>query len=329
MDEHPGWFRHRPDGSIRYAENPPKKYQDVYPFDFEGAEWPALWDALKGVFTFWIARGVTIFRVDNPHTKPFAFWAWCLAEIQREHPETIFLAEAFSRPRIMQGLAKLGFNNSYTYFTWRNTKAELEEYGTTLWHTDQAEYFRPNLWPNTPDILHEALVKGGRPAHIARFVLAATLSPVYGIYGPPYEHAYAAPHPTKEEYADNEKFEVRAWNWHDPWSLQPLFRRVNELRRAHAALQQGRHLTFVETGNPNLIAYTKQAGQSRVLVVVSLNAHDAEEGWLQLDPSSVGLDSWMPFRATDGLTGGHYTWQGTSHFVRLTPEMPAHLLVLG
>jgi starch synthase (maltosyl-transferring) len=329
VDSHPEWFRHRPDGTIRYAENPPKKYQDVYPFDFEAEQWPALWQALKGVFDFWIEKGVRVFRVDNPHTKPFAFWAWCLGELRRAHPETIYLAEAFSRPRIMQALAKIGFNNSYTYFTWRNTKAELTEYGTELWHTEQAEYFRPNLWPNTPDILHEALVQGGRPAHIARFVLAATLSPVYGVYGPPYEHVAARPHPTKEEYADNEKYEVRSWNWHDAGSLQPLMRRVNELRRAQAALQQGRNLTFVETGNPNLIAYAKQAGQSRVLVVVSLNPHHPEEGHVQFDPSSVGLEGWAPFRVFDGLSGAAYTWQGTSHYVRLTPEMPAHVFVVG
>ncbi|MDX1531709.1 MAG: alpha-1,4-glucan--maltose-1-phosphate maltosyltransferase, partial [Rhodothermales bacterium] len=223
---HPEWFRHRPDGTIRYAENPPKKYQDVYPLDFESEDWEALWEELKSVFTFWIDRGVKVFRVDNPHTKPFAFWEWCLGELREEFPDTIFLAEAFSRPKIMYTLAKLGYNQSYTYFTWRNTKEELTAYCEELFHTEVGEYYRPCFWPNTPDILHDYLVHGGRPAHVVRFVLAATLSSAYGVYGPPYEHVEANQHPKREEYADNEKYEVRSWNWHDPTSLQPLMKRV-------------------------------------------------------------------------------------------------------
>lgn len=329
VDEHPDWFRHRPDGSIRYAENPPKKYQDVYPFDFESEDWPALWTALKGVFETWIARGVRVFRVDNPHTKPFAFWAWCLAELKRDHPDLIFLAEAFARPRIMESLAKIGFTNSYTYFTWRLNKQDLTAYATELWHGEKAEFFRPNFWPNTPDILHETLADGGRALHIARFVLAATLSPVYGVYGPPYEHPeQTRKHPAKEEYADNEKYEVRTWDWHDTSSLQPLMRRVNEVRHAEAALQQGRNLRFVDIANANVIAYVKQDGASRVLAVVSLNPFGDEGGVLHFDPSSVGLDAYAPFVAHDTLSGEAYRWQGTEHIVRLTPGRPAHLFVL-
>src|SRR5690606_16756547 len=206
--EHPAWFQHRPDGTIRYAENPPKKYQDVYPFDFESEDWAGLWEELRSVFTFWIGKGVRVFRVDNPHTKPFAFWEWCIGSLRAEHPDLLFLAEAFSRPKIMYHLAKLGFNNSYTYFTWRNTREELEQYGRELFQTEVAEFFRPNFWPNTPDILHDYLVHGGRPAHVVRLVLAATMSSAYGVYGPPYEHVYNRQHPAREEYADNEKYEV-------------------------------------------------------------------------------------------------------------------------
>lgn len=329
VDEHPDWFRHRPDGSIRYAENPPKKYQDVYPFDFETEDWPALWTALKGVFETWIARGVKVFRVDNPHTKPFAFWAWCLDALQREHPDLVFLAEAFSRPRIMEALAKIGFQNSYTYFTWRLNKQDLTDYATELWHTDKAEFFRPNFWPNTPDILHETLADGGRPLHIARLVLAATLSPVYGLYGPPYEHPeQTRKHATKEEYADNEKFEVRTWNWHDPASLQPLLRRLNEVRRAEPALQQGPNLRFVETENPNVISYVKQAGESRVLVAVSLNPYGDEHARLHVDLGALGLDGLAPFVAEDRLSGDVFAWQGDRHIVHLTPGRPVHLFTL-
>ncbi len=328
VDQHPEWFRARADGTIRYAENPPKKYQDVYPFDFECEQWPALWEALKGVFEFWISKGVRVFRVDNPHTKPFAFWAWCLGELKAAHPDLLFLAEAFSRPRVMQSLAKMGFNNSYTYVTWRETKADLEQYAHDLWHTPQAEYFRPNLWPNTPDILTESLARGGRPLHIARFVLAATLSPVYGIYGPPYEHVSARKHPAKEEYADNEKFEVRCWNWNDPTSLQPLFRRVNEIRRAHPALQQGRNIRVVPTGNDNLVAFVKQAAGDTILVVASLNPHYAEAGTLTLDLAALGFDPHAAYEATDALGGVAYRWHGAHPYVRLSPEMPAHIFVL-
>ncbi len=325
--EHPEWFRARPDGTIRYAENPPKKYQDVYPFDFEGEEWPMLWRELRSVFEFWIGKGVTVFRVDNPHTKPYAFWEWCLRTLKADHPELIFLAEAFSRPRVMQTLAKIGFNNSYTYFTWRNTAAEIQAYATELFDGPMAEYYRPNFWPNTPDIFHEELAHGGRPLHIARFVVAATLSPTYGIYGPPYEHVYTHKG-AKEEYLGNEKYEVRAWNWNDSSSLQPLMKRVNRIRKANAALQFSRNVRFLDTGNPNLLAYVKRTGDSRVLVVASLDSHHTHEAWIAFDPSTAGLPE--HFEARDALGGETYRWSGSHHYVRLDPHvLPAHVFVLG
>ncbi len=328
--EHPAWFYQRPDGTIRYAENPPKKYQDVYPLNFEGEAWPALWQELKSVFEHWIARGVTIFRVDNPHTKPFAFWAWCLAELRKDTPELIVLAEAFTRPKTMHTLAKIGFNNSYTYFTWRNTKEEVIAYGRELFQTDVAEFFRPNFWPNTPDILHDELVAGGRPKHAARFILAATLSSAYGVYGPPYEHVDNRQHPDREEYAQNEKYELRTWDWHDPASLQPLMQRVNHIRRAHPALQQMRNVTFVPTENEHLIAYLKRAGTDRLLVVVNLDPFHAREGIVTFDPVALDLPAQAPFPATDLLTNTTYTWQGHRHYVRLDPgDRPAHILTLG
>lgn len=328
VEEHPEWFYHRPDGSIRYAENPPKKYQDVYPINFENEDWPALWQELKSVFEFWIERGVTIFRVDNPHTKPFAFWEWCLAELREDTPELIVLSEAFTKPKTMYGLAKLGFNNSYTYFTWRNTKDELTGYAKELFHTDVAEYFRPNFWPNTPDILHDFLVHGGRAAHKLRFVLAATLSSAYGVYGPPYEHVFNHQHPDREEYSRNEKYEIRSWNWKDPNSLQDFMGRVNEIRNTNPALQQMRSIRFHETKNDNLIAYSKQDGDNRILVVVNLDPHNAQEGQLDVDNGALGLPHDQAFTANDLLNGNRYTWRGQHHYIRLSPDAPAHIFRL-
>ncbi len=325
VEEHPEWFYHRPDGSIRYAENPPKKYQDVYPINFENDDWPALWQELKSVFEFWIEHGVTIFRVDNPHTKPFAFWEWCLAELRKDTPELIVLSEAFTKPKAMYQLAKLGFNNSYTYFTWRNTKQELTSYAQELFQTTVAEFFRPNFWPNTPDILHDELVRGGRPAHIARFVLASTLSSAYGVYGPPFEHVFNEQHPDREEYAQNEKYEVRAWNWHDPDSLQPLMQRVNAIRKANPALLQMRNIRFHQTQHPDLMAYTKWADDNLVLVVVNLDPHQAHEGLVELPLSDLGLPENEPYVAHDLMTDSRYTWHGPQNYVKLSPELPAHI----
>jgi starch synthase (maltosyl-transferring) len=324
--EHPEWFKHRPDGTIRYAENPPKKYQDVYPFDFESDAWRELWHELRDVFEFWIDHGVRVFRVDNPHTKSIAFWEWCIRTLREKHPDLIFLSEAFARPKMMYTLAKLGFNNSYTYFTWRNTKQELTQYAQEIFESDVADYFRPNFWPNTPDILHEYLVYGGRPAHIVRFILAATMSSAYGIYGPPYEHVANKQHPAREEYADNEKYEIRTWNWNDPHSLQPLFKRVNQIRRRNRALHFMRNIRFHEVDNPQLIAYSKHEGDNTILVVVNLDPHHEQSGWLSFDPKLYGLQSGRPFQVHDLLGGERYLWQGDRHFIQLNPHiMPAHI----
>jgi starch synthase (maltosyl-transferring) len=325
IEEHPEWFYHRPDGSIRYAENPPKKYQDVHPINFETEAWPSLWKELKSVFEYWIDHGVTTFRVDNPHTKPFAFWQWCLRELRKETPELIVLSEAFTRPKTMYHLAKLGFNNSYTYFTWRNTPEELEAYAEELFHTDAVEYFRPNFWPNTPDILHDELVHGGRPAHKSRFVLAATLSSAYGVYGPPFEHVDNRQRESKEEYAHNEKYEIRTWDWNDPTSLQPFITQVNRIRKENPALQQMRSIRFLDTKHPDLIAYSKETPDNLIVVVVSLDPHNPCEGQLVLPSDEYGLPAHDGFGVHDLLNDARYTWRGTHHYLKLTPTTPAHI----
>ena len=325
IEEHPEWFYHRPDGTIRYAENPPKKYQDVHPINFENEDWPALWKELKSIFEHWIEHGVTTFRVDNPHTKPFAFWQWCLRELRKDTPELIVLSEAFTRPKTMYGLGKIGFNNSYTYFTWRNSTEELVEYGKELFHSDVAEFFRPNFWPNTPDILHDDLVHGGRPAHKIRFVLAATMSSTYGVYGPPFEHVFNEQHPDREEYAQNEKYEIRSWDWNDPTSLQPFMSRVNRIRKENPALQQMRNIRFHDTQNPELIAFSKTAGRNLVLVIATLDPHNVQEGQLQLPNEDLGLPPHDAFPVHDLLQDARYTWRGSQHFLRLTPDAPAHI----
>ena len=326
VHEHPSWFNQRADGSIRYAENPPKKYQDVHPIDFESEDFASLWRELKSVFEFWIEHGVRIFRVDNPHTKPFEFWKWCLAELRAEYPNTIFLAEAFTKPKTMYTLAKLGFNNSYTYFTWRNTRSELEEYGRELFQSDVTNFFRPNFWPNTPDILHDYLVEGGRQAHIVRFVLAATMSPVYGIYGPPFEHVDNRQHPDREEYAHNEKYEIRTWDWEDASSLQPLMQKVNRIRRKNPALQHFRNLRFHETRNDNLIAYSKQTGDNLILVVANLDPNSAQEGAIEWPLHELDLPTDTPYQLEDLLDETRYQWIGSHNYVRLDPKKsPVHI----
>ncbi|PSQ90243.1 MAG: alpha-1,4-glucan--maltose-1-phosphate maltosyltransferase [Bacteroidetes bacterium QS_8_64_10] len=329
VHDHPDWFRQRADGSIRYAENPPKKYEDVHPIDFESDDWKALWKELRNVFAFWIERGVSVFRVDNPHTKPFRFWEWCIESLRAEHPEVVFLAEAFTKPKVMHQLAKLGFNNSYTYFAWRNSKEELTEYGEQLFQTDAVEYFRPNFWPNTPDILTDYLVDGGRAAHKIRFILAATLSSAYGVYGPPFEHVYNKQRDAKEEYADNEKYEVRSWDWRDPNSLQPLMQKVNAIRRENAALQQMRNTRFHETTSEHLIAYEKWTEDNRIVCVVNLDPQHAHDGTLTLPLEDLGLPEDAPYEVEDVLGGVTYTWRGAQNYVRLDPDgLPAHVLRL-
>lgn len=326
VQEHPEWFKKRADGSIRYAENPPKKYQDVYPLNFECEDWRTLWEELKNVFEFWIKRGVQVFRVDNPHTKPLAFWSWCLSRLRTKYPDLIFLSEAFTRPKIMYTLAKLGFNNSYTYFTWRNTKKEITDYLQELTSTNVVEFFRPSFWPNTPDILHEYLVNGGRPAHIIRYVLAATLSPVYGVYGPPYEHVQAKQHPGREEYTDNEKYEIRNWNWNDPGSLQSLFQSINRIRKDNAALQELRNLQFLEIQNPLLLAYCKKTDSNTIVCIVSLDPFQVQEGNIYLPLDELNLPESAPFQMLDLLGGERYIWQGAHQSIRVDPHvMPARI----
>jgi len=332
VKEHPEWFRARPDGTIQYAENPPKKYQDIYPFDFESRDRRGLWDALAGVFRFWIGQSVRIFRVDNPHTKAFAFWEWAINDIKRDHPEVLFLAEAFTRPKVMYRLAKLGFSQSYTYFTWRNTAAELREYMTELTSAPVSEFFRPNFWPNTPDILHADLQAGGRAAFEARFVLAATLSANYGIYGPAYELMEHTPRdPGTEEYLDSEKYEQRTWDLDRPDSLRDLIARVNRARREHPALQSNERLWFHPIDNPNLLAYTKNSADRRdvILTIANLDFQAAQEGVLELELEVLGLPVDRPFEVVDLLAGTSTTWSGANVPVRMDPaERGAHLLWL-
>jgi starch synthase (maltosyl-transferring) len=332
VKEHPEWFRWRPDGSVQYAENPPKKYQDIYPFNFESEEWRALWAELKSVFDFWIAQGVKIFRVDNPHTKSFAFWEWAIAAIEREHPEAIFLAEAFTRPAVMHRLAKLGFTQSYTYFTWRNTKRELTEYFTELAHGPGHEYFRPNVWPNTPDILHETLQFGGRPAFMARLVLAATLGASYGIYGPAFELMEAVPRePGSEEYRDSEKYQLRHWDLGREDSLREFVALVNRIRRDNPALHADRSLRFFPTDNDQLICYAKASERSdnQIVVVVNLDPRNAHSGWIELDLGWLGIDPALQYQMHDLLTGARFLWQGARNFVMLDPSRtPAHVFRL-
>jgi starch synthase (maltosyl-transferring) len=330
VGEHPEWFRRRPDGTIQYAENPPKKYQDIYPFDFESADWQSLWEELKSVVDFWVAQGVRIFRVDNPHTKPFSFWEWLIGAVKAEHPEVIFLAEAFTRPKVMYYLAKLGFTQSYTYFAWRNTRWELTEYFTELTQTDVREYFRPNLWPNTPDILTEALQHGGRETFITRLILAATLGASYGIYGPAFELGeHQAAEPGKEEYLDSEKYEIKQRELDRPDSLRPIIARVNRIRRENPALQSDRSLRFHAVDNPQIIAYSKTTPDlsSVILTVVNLDPHHTQSGWVDLPLEALGVDPQQSYQVHDLLGDGRYLWHGPRNYVELNPHVvPGHIL---
>jgi starch synthase (maltosyl-transferring) len=333
--EHPAWFRHRPDGTVQYAENPPKKYQDIYPFDFESEDWAALWAELKSIIDFWIEQGVRIFRVDNPHTKPFPMWEHFIGTIKQDHPEVIFLAEAFTRPRVMHRLAKLGFTQSYTYFTWRNTKRELIAYFTELTQDDSREYFRPNLWPNTPDILSEFLQYGGRPAFMLRAGLAATLGANYGIYGPAYElMSNQAREPGSEEYLDSEKYQVRHWDLDRPDSLSGYIARLNRIRKENPALQRDWNLRFHEVDNDLLLCYSKShetaPGELNTLVVVAnLDPHNVQSGWIELPLEAMGIGAESGYQAHDLLSDARYLWQGPRNFVRLDPAIsPVHILQL-
>ena len=329
VKEHREWFRERPDGTVQYAENPPKKYQDIYPFDFDSVSAPALWEELKSVVEYWIEQGIHVFRVDNPHTKPFAFWEWMIGEVKREHPEVIFLSEAFTRPKVMYQLAKLGFTQSYTYFAWKNTSWEITEYFTELEEGGVLEYFRPNLWPNTPDILNEYLQKSGRPGFMVRLILAATLAASYGIYGPAFELCEGrAVREGSEEYLDSEKYQIRVWNINNPNSLRDLITHVNRIRRGSPPLQRNTGLKFHPVDNAQMIAYSKVCDDpaDMIFVVVNLDPHNRQAGWVTVDVDALRLGTEESYQVHDLLTDARYVWHGSRNFVELNPTvLPAHI----
>jgi starch synthase (maltosyl-transferring) len=331
LKEHPEWFNRRPDGTLKYAENPPKRYQDIYNVNWDSEDWRGLWDALRDVLMAWVERGVRVFRVDNPHTKPLPFWEWLIGGIHEEHPDVIFLSEAFTRPKMMQRLAKLGFSQSYTYFAWRNTKWELTQYLTELAQTEMANYFRPNFWPNTPDILTEYLQHGGRPAFKIRVVLAAMLSPAYGIYSG-YELCEDRPlAPGSEEYHESEKYRFKPRDWNRADSLAPYIARLNHIRRNNPALHRLRNLWFHNIDNDQLLCFSKVApGRTDpILVVVNLDPHNPHAAMTSLDMWQLGLEHVGPFEAHDLLTDARYVWNGPHNYVHLDPsEEPAHILRL-
>ena len=320
--EHPDWFSMRPDGSIQFAENPPKKYEDIYPLDFESDDWQGLWEALADVFRFWIDRGVTVFRVDNPHTKAFAFWEWAIATIRREHPEAVFLAESFTRPRVMERLAKIGFNQNYTYFTWRQSQYELREYFTDL-ATRTVDYFRPNVWPNTPDILTEQLQHGGRAAFVSRAILAATLSPSWGVYGPAFELLeHTAVREGSEEYLDSEKYQLRTWDLDRHDSLAPLLTRLNRIRHDHRAFRNLHTLHVHACDDPNILCFSKTdpAGEGRpAIVVVNLDPDNRHQTFVDIDLAAIGLPYGAEYDVVDELGGVTYRWSGNMNYVDLAP----------
>jgi starch synthase (maltosyl-transferring) len=350
VHEHPEWFYKRPDGTIKYAENPPKKYQDVYPLNYHNANWRELWDELTSIIEFWCAHGVRIFRVDNPHTKPVAFWAYLISRVQRQYPDSIFLSEAFTRPKMMKALAKAGFTHSYTYFTWRNTKQGLTDYFTELTHTECAEYMRPNLWPNTPDILPSYLQFGGRPAFIIRSVLATTLSPIYGIYSgfelcensgldkKPWDAAAATglflslcdndyKQLAREEYLDSEKYQWKQRDWNAPGNIKETITILNRIRRENRALQQLRNLEFQRADNEFVLCYSKMttSRDNIMLVVVSLDPFHSQDAFIDVPVDRFGWDEDQTYQVHDLLHGQRFPWTGRRNFVRLTPDRPAHV----
>jgi starch synthase (maltosyl-transferring) len=321
--EHPEWFRMRPDGSVQYAENPPKKYEDIYPINFETEQWRELWEELKSVVSFWVDKGVRIFRVDNPHTKSLNFWGWLIQEVRKVHPEVFFLSEAFTRPKIMYRLAKTGFSQSYTYFTWRYTQREFKEYLLELTRTDVREFFRPNFWPNTPDILPEHLQYGGRPAYIMRLVLAATLSSNFGIYGPAFELCVNEAVPGKEEYLNSEKYELKDWDWDRPGNLRGVITRINSIRKGNAALQTSWNLDFRDVDNENLLFYVKTSDDlsNIILVVINLDPFHTHSGWVTVPVTALGIDPAQPYLVHDLISDNRYIWQGERNYVEINPQL--------
>ncbi|GAB3529691.1 alpha-1,4-glucan--maltose-1-phosphate maltosyltransferase [Pontibacter brevis] len=327
VKEHPQWFKWRPDGTVQYAENPPKKYQDVLPVNFETEDWQNLWQELRRVLQHWIDQGVMVFRVDNPHTKAFAFWEWVIEDIHKDHPEVIFLAEAFTRPRVMERLAKLGFTQSYTYYTWRNSAEELKEYMRELTKTEMREYFRPNFWPNTPDINPPALQEGGEAAHITRLVMAATMSSNYGLYGPVYEFNIATPVPGKEEYLDSEKYEIKHWDWGKLTKTREVITMINRARKVNTALQTTWNIAFGNSDNPAFLCYVKWSSDfsNKIVVVVNLDPYNTQSGWVQVPLAELKMNPGQ-YVVHDLLTERKYTWKDEWNYVELRPrEMPVHV----
>ena len=335
VKEHPQWFKWRPDGTVQFAENPPKRYEDILPIDFESVDWQNLWIELKSIFLFWIEKGVKIFRVDNPHTKAFPFWEWAIASIRTEHPDAVFLAEAFTRPKLMARLAKAGYSQSYSYFTWRNNKHELQEYLLELTSSPLKHVMRPNFWPNTPDILHEEFQSGDRNRFIIRMVLAATLSSNYGMYGPAYELCEHVPVPgSKEDYLNSEKYEIKQWDLDRPGNIRAEITRVNRIRKENAALQQTNDLTFVRIEaspgkeHDQLMGYVKRSVDDNniIFVVVNLDSTNTQGGWLRFPLELFNLPHDYPFKVEDLLSGARYDWNGEWNYVEVNPWiMPAHI----
>ena len=328
VKEHPQWFKWRPDGTVQYAENPPKKYQDVLPVNFETEDWQNLWRELKSIVIHWIEQGVYVFRVDNPHTKPFHFWEWLIKEVRRQYPQVIFLAEAFTRPRVMERLGKIGFTQSYTYFTWRNTAAEIKEYMRELTQTEMRDFYRPNFWPNTPDILPHELQTGGEPAHISRVVMAATLSSNYGMYGPVYEFGINTPVQGKEEYWNSEKYEIMHWDWGKLTKIREVITKINKIRQVNPALQTTWNIAFGETDNPQLLCYAKwdDSRKNKMLMVINLDPHNTQAGWVQVPLHMLKMPDNQQYMVHDLMTEHKYTWTNEWNYVELRPhEMPVHV----
>ncbi len=325
---HPEWFKWRPDGTVQYAENPPKKYQDILPIYFESTDWKNLWKEMLDTALYWVENfGIQVFRVDNPHTKPFYFWGWLIAEVKKKHPDVLFLSEAFTRPKVMHQLAKQGFTQSYTYFTWRNSKHELIEYLTELTQSDQRYFFRPNFWPNTPDINPWALQSSQESVYLQRYFLAATLSSNTGVYGPVFEYLQGAALPGKEEYLDSEKFQTRHWNWNAENKLTTLMGKINHLRKEHKALQQTNNIQFLSIENDNLLAYYKydEQQESELICIVSLDPYYSQNGHVQLPLAQLGIGAGHRIRVEDLITQSSYHWDKEWNFVELHPVLPFHL----
>ncbi len=331
VKEHPNWFIWRPDGTVQYAENPPKKYQDVLPLNFGTDDWRNLWAELKSIFDYWIDKGVKIFRVDNPHTKPFHFWEWVIKEIRKDHPEVIFLAEAFTRPRIMEHLAKIGFTQSYTYFTWRHTRDEMIQYVNELTKTPVREFYRPNFWPNTPDILPESLQYKEEGAFITRVVMASTLSSNYGIYGPSFEFGLNEPHPDREEYINNEKYEIKQWDWHKQTKIKQIISIINKTRKENPALQTTWNIYIAETENTQLLCYgkTDDAWNNKIIIAVNMDPVYKQGAWVKFPLYQMKIDQDKPFKVNDVLSGKSFEWQGEWNYVELDPkDIPAHIFIV-